>query len=60
MRPLGSGRSAAPPDPAAGFAARAFAVTDATTVGARATAPAEYRQMVEEYYRSLAGGKRKR
>jgi hypothetical protein len=29
-------------------------------VGARATAPAEYRQMVEEYYRSLAGGKRKR
>jgi hypothetical protein len=29
-------------------------------VGARAAAPAEYRQMVEEYYRSLAGGKRKR
>jgi hypothetical protein len=29
-------------------------------VGARAAAPAEYRQMVEEYYRALAGGKRKR
>jgi hypothetical protein len=41
VRPLGSGRSAAPPDPAAGVAARAFAVTDATTVGARATDPKE-------------------
>jgi hypothetical protein len=29
-------------------------------VGARTTAPAEYRQMVEEYYRALAGAKRKR
>lgn len=29
-------------------------------VGARAAVPAEYRQMVEEYYRSLAGGRRKR
>jgi hypothetical protein len=29
-------------------------------VGARAAAPAEYRQMVEEYYRSLAGGKRRK
>lgn len=28
-------------------------------VGARTSAPAEYRQMVEEYYRSLAGGKKR-
>jgi hypothetical protein len=29
-------------------------------VGARAAAPAEYRQMVEEYYRALAGWKRRK
>lgn len=41
MRPLGSGRSAASPGPAEGVSDRAFAVTDATTVGARATDPKE-------------------
>jgi hypothetical protein len=28
-------------------------------VGARTSAPAEYRQMVEEYYRALAAGRKK-